>query len=1518
MKKSKQTRFNKPLALTAVACACVAMAPGARAVDWSNTGTGWWNDPANWAGGVLPDNTGGWAIGNIGNGGTAIISNTVPHVSEAWAGNSGVAGTIIVTNGGTLPVDNWLVVGRTGNGGNTPLSTLIVAGNGIINKTGDGFIVGDGTFCTGQVFVKDNARINITGGWNGIGNGNGGIGSLTLQDNAVYTLAAQDWNIGDYGSGRGFGYIKDNATLNVSRFFVGKNDTAIGALWQTGGTINGTGGNANEWTIGGDAQASVDAFGFYSLSAGTLNCPFNFQVGRYGKGLLYQSGGTNIQSGWCDTARYAGSLGITWISGGLFQHIGTGTRYMVGENGRGEVTVSGTGVLETAMPLMMANGTSYLNLNGGLLKVPKIDKWSGTAYLNFNGGMVQAKNNDPSFLPGVMAEAVIYAGNLTLDTAGYDVTISQALIAPSGQGVVSIPVSDGGAGYMAPPIVQIDPSGAGGGATALAQIDPVAGKLTNILVTCSGYGYSAAPAVTLINGGASTPATLGIPVLANVSSGGLIKNGNGMLSLNGANTYTGATVVNAGKVQLTTAVAGASAYTVANGASLGLLVLSANAQAGLTSLSLDTATLDLDLGNYGNPTAAPINLAGALSVNGPIAVNIADALPQVGEFPLIKYGSRTGSGSFTIASIPSGVVATIVTNPAGSIDLKITAVSAPRWDGQAGGTWDIGLTTNWVELSTGLPAFFAQGNAVLFDDAALGTTSVNLGTTVNPAKVTVNNSVVNYTISGTGKISGAASLTKHGTGTLTLDTVNDYTGPTKIMGGTVVVTNLANGGSASALGSASSAPANLVLANGSLSYGGPAVAVNRGYSVQDTNCSINTVSDLGLGGLVTATTGSSFVKSGPAKLTHFGAGVKELSGGGFPGYNILAGTVVFDGTGVGQTNHNQNEFWVGSTVDAGASLILSNTVLNIDSWFAVGRGNGTVGNVSTATLYNSVLRSGSASLGYANNILGNSALQTLALNGTSSFTNNGDMNLGESGGSTSTILLNGNSSMYSGWRIHLGWHTGANAIMTLADSSSLTVNAWMSVGNEDGTGTLTVKDNSSLWVLWDMNVTDVGTGQGTMNLQNNATATANNFFIGKGAGSTGTMNQTGGSAIGRYPDGNEFQIGFHGAGTWNLSAGTIVAPGHWFVIGRYTDGPGILNVTGGTITHGNLNTGKLFRVGEEGQGTLNLSGTGSIVTGCDAVTMGNNATANGVVNLDGGTFQARRFTGGPGSSTFNFNGGVLRAGPNANPDFMNGLGTAFVLARGATIDTGTNHIAIGQSLLDGGAGGGLTKLGTGTLALMGTNTYTGATLVSAGTLGGSGVIAGGSVTVATGATLAPGASIGALSISNNLTLNGTTTMEISKDGGVVASDLVVVGGNIAFGGTLNVVLVGTNALAVNDTFNLFDWGTQSGSFTTTNLPSGYTWDLSKLAVDGTIRVSGIVLPPPVVRPPHIVGGNLIMTGTGGAPGTGYTWLTSVNVAAPAANWTTNSTGVFDAAGAFSNAIPINPAEPVRFYKMRVP
>jgi autotransporter-associated beta strand protein len=101
-----------------------------------------------------------------------------------------------------------------------------------------------------------------------------------------------------------------------------------------------------------------------------------------------------------------------------------------------------------------------------------------------------------------------------------------------------------------------------------------------------------------------------------------------------------------------------------------------------------------------------------------------------------------------------------------------------------GATWDVAANQNWQD--TGGPAVYNESDAVDFNDANNGNYAVTLNTTVNPGSVVFNNSTGNYTVTGTGSISGSASLTKMGTGAVTLSTVNTYTGGTIVDAGTLV------------------------------------------------------------------------------------------------------------------------------------------------------------------------------------------------------------------------------------------------------------------------------------------------------------------------------------------------------------------------------------------------------------------------------------------------------------------------------------------------------------------------------------------------------------------------------------------------------------------------------------------------------------------------------------------------------------------------------------------------------------
>ena len=212
-------------------------------------------------------------------------------------------------------------------------------------------------------------------------------------------------------------------------------------------------------------------------------------------------------------------------------------------------------------------------------------------------------------------------------------------------------------------------------------------------------------------------------------------------------------------------------------------------------------------------------------------------------------------------------------------------------------------------------------------------------------------------------------------------------------------------------------------------------------------------------------------------------------------------------------------------------------------------------------------------------------------------------------------------------------------------------------------------------------------------------------------------------------------------------------------------------------------------------------------------------------------------------------------------NLFNGTLTGFSLnaASGVAIDT-TNAGADFDQTVALTAARALTKLGTGTLILSQTNTYTGATNVNSGalivngnisssllttvasgaTLGGSGTLG---KTVING-TLAIGNSPGTMTFINTLGLNGNDVMEIDgiTGAGVVGGhdfiNLTGIGsaGVLTYGGTMTLDM-GVVFAVGSYSWNLFDMASETGTFTTITLTDQYSGNLLDTDLNGTWDLS---------------------------------------------------------------------------------
>ncbi len=1048
----------------------------------------------------------------------------------------------------------------------------------------------------------------------------------------------------------------------------------------------------------------------------------------------------------------------------------------------------------------------------------------------------------------------------TLTVAGIQL---DPVVAPSsGTDIANFFLGNGtmyvGAGGIAVGVGTATFTSTGGGtiAATASWTSPVGMKLANV-TTIQTANASNAPFNITLSGA----------LIDGTAAGSIVKNGGGNLTLSGNNGYTGGTTVNAGKLIVNNTFAnttisgtGTGNVTINNagtvlagtGSILGNVTIASGAHIapgnnsvgtlGLGNLTLGSGSiLDFDFNASANSL---LNLTGSLSLGGSNGINVfaegtTNPFFTNGTYNLIAVNTVPANVSaLSVINGQPGVTYTLGST-AHDIILTITGgAGGVGWAVDANGSW--GNAANW---NGGVPA----GSVAILGNVLTQHRTVTLDGDRSITGLNFNSSF-GYTIA---QGSGGSLILDNGASTVA---VNNFSGP-QIISAPVILNsatsvNLTNptdtltvSGAISGAGNLSvSGPGTLVLTNSGNTYAGTTTVTGNlqiGSGAAVGSFGAGTVTNTGI---ITfnSTTDMTIATTlaGGGAITQNGTDVLTLSGNNtYSGNTTINNGIVRYGTVTGLSVGNVVVVTPGKLDLNGLSVALNSL-----------SGNGTVDNLlsgSNATL----------------NFNGGSVTSTTTIQNTAG-------NITVSKGGSGTLAFGGNST-YTGGTI------AAGASTTLLANSN----------NAFGTGPITL--NGSLSFL------QLGNGVTLSNpvIINDGTATE---FLQLANGSVATF--SGNSSL--ASNSNQYRIGFADTnstltvtGTGNAgSATTIITRGNIIYAGNAS-----LTGTNAIILGRSASTSVLTL---NLQDNANISFTGIDLAGNNStsdaansnITLSNNATLSagtGVFNLndsdtngnatltmnDNSTIRAAGFTMGGSkigtSGTFwivNTGGNLVATANNAN--FMP-ANAKLTVALGANlnIDDGGFNIGISQPFIDFG-GGGINKVGNGSLSLSGANAYTGTTTVVAGTLyadnatsplgiGSSAVVNTGAtlggigtvtqaVSVSSGGHIAPGdgGTTGNLTLSGGLTLASGATLDFNfKPDGSANSLLALTSGGIGASGAIPIDLYQAGSTApfgLNGTYDLIHFG---GGFVATTLtvadPVGSaTYTFSHNGTDLFVTIAG--------------------------------------------------------------------------------
>ncbi|MDE8602796.1 DUF4347 domain-containing protein [Marinomonas sp. RSW2] len=512
-------------------------------------------------------------------------------------------------------------------------------------------------------------------------------------------------------------------------------------------------------------------------------------------------------------------------------------------------------------------------------------------------------------------------------------------------------------------------------------------------------------------------------------------------------TFTGSTIT----------MASGQTLTINNGSGDTVTMTSQLAGAGaIEKTGAGTLTLSNSSNSYGGGTTVSAGtLSGtASSLVGNITNNSTVEFSQSsdGTYGGIISGNgsltKSGSGAVTLTGTNTYTGGTTVSagtlsGTTSSLVGNITNNSTVEFGQSSDGTYGGIISGNGSLTKSGSGAVTLTGA-----NTYTGGTTVSAGTLSGTTSSLVghitNNSIVEFGQSSDGTysgiISGSGSLTKSGSGAVTLTGANTYTGATTVSAGGLTLNNSGGNALADTMAVTLSGTAALTLATNET------IGSLSGASTNTISLGSNTLTTGGSN----ADTHFSGVMSGTGGLTKAGSGAFTLSGANtYTGATtVSSGTVnVQNGSAIADTS--------AVTVASGATFHVENgTSETIGSLAGAGTvslngGTLTLGGDNSSTTFSGVIQERSSS-----GALTKTGSGTLTLSGTNTYSGATSLNAG-------TLLVTGALSATSGVTVYSGTTlAGTGAVFAASSTNNLTVNSggFLSPGVA-GAGQLTVNGN---------------------------------------------------------------------------------------------------------------------------------------------------------------------------------------------------------------------------------------------------------------------------------------------------------------------------------------------------------------------------------------------------------------------------------------------------------------------------